>query len=103
MLKRAKAYPTMPEYLMKPYRFLTAPALKKGRVYTAVALQQQGVPHEVVHQRTGVPYHTLRSYQRWCREGSLRPNLQEFIGRSLKVRELVEAHGAWAALYAQKA
>jgi len=98
-LKRAAERPTMPGYLMKPYRFLTEPSLPKGRVYTALALSRQGVIHRDIHEQTGVPYHSLCSYGWWYREGLRRADLTKFQGRALKVRDLCEAHGAWAALY----
>jgi hypothetical protein len=88
----------MGRYVLRPYRFTDAPAIRKGRVHTIVALHQAGHGPEAIAAATGSP---RRAVERWLaayREGLARGRgVEGFGGRALGAADLCRLHGALAA------
>lgn len=89
-----------PAYLMRPDRFLNAPAeIKKGRVHTVVALHKAGLDTPAIKRRTGSPGRTIERYLSRYEEGRARGRFQSFVGKSLSPLDLAALHGVWEARF----
>ncbi|MBH25805.1 MAG: hypothetical protein CMH57_15470 [Myxococcales bacterium] len=98
-LKRMARHPTMPEFLMKPYRFLTEPTIKKGKAHTIIAMHQAGLDVEAIRAATRSPRKTIQGYQEAYAEGEAGGELTRYRGKGFKTRDLCVAHGIWSRVY----
>jgi len=93
-LKRIHTYPNMPQYLLRPYRYLTEPQrIRKGKLYLVLALHFQGVSPEAIHQLTGCSRRTIQRYILDFETGYQERNLKSYFARDLKHRDLCLLHG----------
>ena len=93
-LKRVQNYPNMPQYFLRPYRYLTEPyRIRKGKLYLVLALYLQGMSPELIHQFTGCSPRTIERYILDLETGRQENNLASFFSRDLKSRELCLLHG----------
>lgn len=99
-LKRAYQFPSMEAYLMRPYRFLTDPTIKKGKVYTILALLQQNVSLPEIQRLTQSPLRIIQQYQEVWEQGKSLEKLSKFRGQSLSSNDLCSIAGAWQRLFA---
>ncbi|MCB9766414.1 MAG: hypothetical protein H6739_41955 [Alphaproteobacteria bacterium] len=95
-LKRWDEHPTMPAFLMRPYRFLTEPALPKGRLQTVLALHQQGRPPEAIRAATGSTARAIASAIAAYEAGLAIDSFERWRGQGLGSAALATAMGAWA-------
>lgn len=96
-LKRAASHPTMPSYLMRPYRFLRPERwIKKGRTYLNLAMLGQGMEPGEVRRLTGSPENSLRRLQEARALGLGQRDFLPFFGRPLKNEDLARLHGMLA-------
>ena len=97
-LKRFEA--DKPAFLMRPYRFLNAPAeVKKGRVHTVIALHQGGLDAREIERRTGSPTHAIARYLDRYALGQERGAFEPFVDKALSPLDLAELHGVWEARF----
>jgi len=94
-LKRAHANPEMPRYIMRRYRFLTDPTIKKGKVHTIIALHQQGMGVETLSVHTRSPRKSIARYIEAYREGLSECGFERYHGLALKTQDLCRLHGTW--------
>ncbi|MEO1273133.1 MAG: hypothetical protein AAFX99_34030 [Myxococcota bacterium] len=94
-LKRMYANPTMPEFIMKPYRFLIDPTIKKGKVHTVIALHVAGLEPDAIKAATGSPQHIIKRYIEAYNEGQAEGELKRYRGKKLKTQDLCIMHGIW--------
>ncbi|NEP10912.1 MAG: helix-turn-helix domain-containing protein [Symploca sp. SIO2C1] len=93
-LKRTHIYPNMPQYLLRPYRYLTEPQrIRKGKPYLVLALHLQGVSQQIIHQLTGCSRKTIERYILDFEMGCQQKDLASYFGRDLKSRDLCLLHG----------
>jgi len=93
-LKRVHTYPNMPQYLLRPYRYLTQPRrIRKGKLYLVLALHLHRVSLEVIHQLTGCPRKTIERYILDFETGCQEKDLASYFGKDLKPRDLCILHG----------
>ncbi|MFN3199788.1 MAG: hypothetical protein ACE366_15405 [Bradymonadia bacterium] len=102
-LKRAADHPTMPHWLLKPYRALTAPReIKKGRVYLVAALLQAGQDAASISALTGSSKSSIRKAEALLTAGVALGGevkaFEKFIGQGLSAVDLYQMHGLWKAL-----
>lgn len=102
-LKRYYANKTMPQYIMKPYRFLTDPKIKKGKLHTVIALHQSGLDVEAIFKQTRSPKKTIKGYIQQYSAGTQLDATKSFHGKSLKSADLARLHGTWSALFGSNA
>ena len=91
-LKRLLAEPSMLNFILRCYRFTTAPRLSKGRVQTALSLLAMGESAEQVARQCGGALAAIRHYESWMSSPS--GNLPEFK-RPLNAQRLCQL---WAFL-----
>lgn len=94
-LKRVRQFPDMDMYVMKPYRFLLDPAIKKGKVYTILSMLQDGRDLVEMQRLTQSPLRIIQQYQQAWESGKSLNSLSGFYGQSLSSTALCELHGAW--------
>ena len=94
-LKRMYKFKDMPEYIMKPYRFLTEPKIKKGKLHTIMALYKAGMDPEEIRTTTSGTRKSIQGYIDSFAEGQSLENFNGFRGKALKVGDLCRLHGAW--------
>lgn len=93
-LKRLQAEPRMPEFIMRPYRFLTSPrAIKKGRLQLILAMLDRGLSIEEIRLRTASPRHAIETAQRAVQEGKRVADLAAFEGVHLGPTEYCRLYG----------
>lgn len=96
-LKRAADHPSMPNYILRPYRALTQPrAIKKGRVHLVIAMHQAGESVEAIAGLTGTPKRTVEAYVSAYDRGRALGSTTSLWGRSLNASDLSLLHGALA-------
>lgn len=96
-LKRMNQHKTMPSFIMKNYRYLTDPTIKKGKVHTLIALHKAGHDIESMHKATRSPRKSIQRYREAFEEGLDLENFNRFNGKALKVADLCVLHGAYHA------
>ncbi len=95
-LKRANIFPDMPDYIIRPYRYLTEPKLiRKGKLYLVLALHIQGLNPTEIHQITNCPKQTIENYIIEFDKGRNNNNLTPYIGMELKPIDLCKLHGIY--------
>lgn len=95
-LKRANTFPDMPDYIIRPYRYLTEPKLiRKGKLYLALALHIQGLNSTEIHQITNCPKQTIENYITECDKGREKNDFTPYIGIELKPIDLCRLHGIY--------
>ncbi|MEL6347852.1 MAG: hypothetical protein AAFV53_32400 [Myxococcota bacterium] len=93
-LKRVAQYPSMEQYLLRPYRFLSDPrAVRKGRVYLIMALHQQGHPPHQIREITGSPRRTIEKYIDAFAQGAKVSDGKRWHGRTLDAVAICQLHG----------
>lgn len=98
-LKRADEHEEMPRYLMRPYRFVSAPTIRKGKLHTVIALHQRGESAARIRELTRCPRHVVARYVEGYEEGFALADVSRWVGASLKSADLARLHGAWERLY----
>lgn len=94
-LKRAHTVKLMPDYIMRPYRFLSEPSLSKGKLYTILDLYKKGVELETIRALTQSTQTTIERYVSDFEAGYARGQLEQYMGRALNTVALCELHGVW--------
>lgn len=92
-LKRVQKYPEMIQYVMKPYRFLTDPTIKKGKVQTILALTLQGKSVQEIQKITQSPEKNIESYLEKIQEGKCLNDFKSYEGKSLNSEEIARLYG----------
>ncbi len=94
-LKRAAAHPSMVDYVVRPYRFLTAPGeIAKGRVQLVIALHRQGLAVGEIAELARSPKRTIESWLAAYAEGQAWDSTRALWGASLDSLDLCRLHGA---------
>ena len=94
-LKRARAHPEMPRYLLRPYRYLSAPrAVKKGRLQLILALHAAGVTAAEIRAITGSPRRAIAGYIQDYERGRAIGSTARWVGASLTRADICQLHGA---------
>ncbi len=95
-LKRAAAFPDMPRYLFRPYRYLTEPRrIRKGKMPLALAMHAQGIDAEIIRRTTGCPAAALRRYIADYMAGRAETDWTGCMGRELGPRDWCRLFGSW--------
>lgn len=94
-LKKAHLNPEMPRYIMKPYRFLNDPTIKKGKLHTVVALHRQGRGVGEIRALTQSPAASVERYLTAYGEGLEVESFAPYRGRALTTAALCRLHGTW--------
>jgi hypothetical protein len=83
------------DYLMRPYRFLTSPEIKKYKNLIILAMLKEGLTAEQIHELTRTSIPVIRRYQEQFNTGTRRnrPMTAEFTG-DLSVNDLNYLYGA---------
>lgn len=92
-LKRIQRYPEMTRYVMKPYRFLTDPTLKKGKVHTILGLIRQGKSFLEIQQLTQSSEKTIQNYWREIEAGKQLKDFESYAGKSLSSEDVARLYG----------
>ncbi|RKZ83057.1 MAG: hypothetical protein DRR19_19680 [Candidatus Parabeggiatoa sp. nov. 1] len=92
-LKRMSKNCEMPRYIMRPYRFLTEPAIKKGKVYNILALYNQGNSIDDIKKITNSPLHIIKKYVDAFHHGQSLKNFDSYQGKFLTNTELCSLYG----------
>lgn len=99
-LKRASRLKTMPEYLMRRYRFMIRPReVKKGRLHHIIALHQDGHDVDQIRAATGSPKSSITKNITAHEEGRQEDSFRAYFGKSLKTADLCRLHGLWLSQY----
>ncbi len=98
-LKRMYQHREMPAYIMRNYRFLSDPKIKKGKIHSVIALHKMGRSPDEIRTLAKSPARSIQGYLRAFQEGLELENFNRFRGRSLKVADLCQLHGAWQRHY----
>ncbi len=99
-LKRMRSYPTMPEYLMARYRFVSDPTIKKGKLHTIISMHQDGLDANEIARRTSSRAHTIRRQVDAHTEGEALTDFTKWSGKKLSSTDLCQIHGLWRKTYA---
>lgn len=95
-LKRCAQNPTMPDFITRPYRYLTDPTIKKGKIYTIMALHQQGDDVAAIHAKTRSPKKSINTYITHYNHGLTLDSTESLHGKALKSADLACLHGICA-------
>src|SRR5439155_13962936 len=100
-LKRSRRGRTdTPEYVMRPYRYLTEPrAIKKGKPQLVCALHQAGLDVGGIVSLTGSPKKTVERYVADFEQGKREATFDPYFGVDLGPAGVCKLLGAWAAKY----
>jgi hypothetical protein len=94
-LKRTKPTEQNVGYLLRSYRYLSAPdRTAKGKVHMVLALLRRGESDDEVRRLTGCPAATVRRYREDFEQGRAQPqDLATYGGVELGTKELCRLHG----------
>lgn len=93
-LKKAEEGSTMPQYLTRPYRYLTEPArIAKGNVLMVLGLVRLGHDADAIHERTGCPLKTITGYIDEYHAGRASGTAEEYFGADLGPKDICRLHG----------
>lgn len=98
-LKRLDKHPTMADYILRSYRFLTDITIKKGKEHIIIALYKQGFDIKAIHALTQVNKKSVVSYIAAFQQGRDLENFESFKGNILKVKDICRLHGLWNKIY----
>lgn len=85
----------MPAYIMRGYRFLTDPTIKKGKVHSVIALHKAGRSPDEIKAATRSPAKSIKGYVEAFEVGRGLGSFNGFRGKALKTADLCQLHGAW--------
>ena len=103
-LKRVAEFPSMPKWIGRNYRFLTATReIKKGRAQLIVSLHERGASEGDIRRLTGSPRKTIEQYLAAYAEGLAAGELAPYLGRKLDARTTCGLLGACAAQLKRRA
>ena len=93
-LKRANRQPTMSEFLLRRYRFLTEPRrTAKGKVLLVLALHLEGKSADEIRTLTGCPKAAIERYIKELAAGSIDAEFDHYFGKELTSTGLCRLHG----------
>jgi hypothetical protein len=96
-LKRAVPNPSMPFYLLRPYRHLTEPRrIAKGKMHLVLALHAKGVSADEIRAVTGCTLHTFDRVASDFARGRSGLDLADHFGAALRTATLARLHGWWS-------
>ncbi len=96
-LKRAAQHPSMVDYVLRPYRYLTSPRkLGKGRVNLVMDLHAKGMSATEISAISGSPKHTIDKYLAAYEEGRAMGSSRPLWGKALNNTAICRLHGALA-------
>lgn len=97
-LKRAAAlHPSMPFYLLRPYRYVTEPRrIAKGKMHLALALHARGVSADDIRALTGRQPSAIRRDAKGYDAGRQALDLASYFGAALRPAALARLHGWWS-------
>ncbi len=99
-LKRSRKSPLPPQYVLKPYRFLTEPRrTKKGKLHMILGLHAAGKSLEEIKEITGSTKNTIQRYVDDFEAGRDEEDFSSYYGKDLKSKDLCRMHGTWYAHY----
>ncbi len=99
-LKRFREHPDMPDFVLRPYRFLTQPRrIAKGKLLLVLALHVQGQSLEQIQQLTGCPRGAIQRYLADFKAGQREVDFAALVGKDLSPSELARLHGVWQARF----
>ncbi|HEX4610596.1 MAG TPA: hypothetical protein VH092_20570 [Urbifossiella sp.] len=99
-LKRAGAFPEMPRYIGRAYRFLTEPRrIGPGRPQLVAALHRDGLTVPEVRDRTGIAARLIGRYAAAFDEGRRTRDFGRYVGADLGPLDCCRLLGAWEAVY----
>jgi hypothetical protein len=94
-LKKAKSFPDMPLYVMRPYRYLTEPRrVKKGKPHMVLALHAEGTDAASIARLTGCPKGSVARYVEDFEVGRQEADPTPYYGKDLAPRDLCRLYGA---------
>jgi hypothetical protein len=93
-LRRASPGSAKPEYLTRPYRFLTEPArIAKGKPHMVMGLRRLARKPEEIRQVTDVPARSIATYLAEYDNGRLAGRFEDYFGREIGPRDVCRLHG----------
>jgi hypothetical protein len=93
-LRRARPGSRMPEYLTRPYRFLTEPGrIAKGKPQMVMGLHRLGRKPEEIRQVTNTPARSIATYVSEYENGRRAGRFEDYFGEELGPRDLCRLHG----------
>ena len=93
-LRRARPGSTMPDYLTRPYRFLTEPArTAKGKPHMVVGLHRLGRTPAEIRAVTRSPVRSIATYLAEYENGLRAGRFEDYFGREIGPRGLCRLHG----------
>jgi hypothetical protein len=99
-LKRAAAFPKMPRYVGRRYRYLTEPRrIGPGRPQLVAALHAGGRDAKEIRERTGIAVGVIGRYAAAFDEGRAARDFGRYVGRELSAVERCRLLGTWEAVY----
>ncbi len=99
-LKRIYKFPKMPNYIMKPYRFINdSKQAKKGLIHLIIALHQEGKDIDEIRALTGSPKKSIERYISDYTKGMALNSFDTWRGKSLKNFDLCQMHAVWHKMY----
>ncbi|WP_372366295.1 hypothetical protein [Candidatus Uabimicrobium sp. HlEnr_7] len=90
----------MSNYIMKNYRYLSAPRkTKKGKVYSALSLHTKGKTSEEIQAITASTKKAIGNYIGFFQEGQKCNDFSTYIGKKLDAQSIARLYGTWWNVY----
>jgi hypothetical protein len=93
-LRRAGPGSAKPDYLTRPYRFLTDPrAIAKGKAHLVIALHRAGQSLDDIRETTGVPDRSVAAYVEAYEQGLRQGGFEDYFRKVIGPRDVCRLHG----------
>ncbi len=95
-LRKAKSFPSLTEYILKPYRYFVEPRkVSKGKPYIVLSMYLQGLSPEDIKQNTGSPNSSIERYINDFEVGKQEEDFSPYFVKNLNTKALCKLHGTW--------
>jgi hypothetical protein len=93
-LKKSRPGSPHSRFLMRNYRFLSAPkGISKGKLHMVLALHAQGLSPEEIYKATGCPRGSIQRYITDCEAGKAITDIGPYYGKDLTPADLCQLYG----------